>query len=200
MEIKNSIKRIETEHLVLRLFDERDAEELLQKLKENKDAMLPWIGWIKDEPEPVDEKRERIKRWQLAFEKNQDFTFAICLKDTGELVGSCMLFTRRGPGKLEIGYWIDQSQTGRGFATECSYALSKMAFEHIQIDQVLFYTDVRNVASGRVPEKLGFAREYTYREVYKDANGDRIRVNVWTKFLEEYFSDENFEPVKLLKG
>lgn len=199
MEIKNSVTRIETQQLILRPFISQDASELIYKLTENKQTMLPWIGWVKDEPESLTAKIERIGRWQAAFDKQEDFTFAILLKDTGELIGSCMLFTRRGPGKLEIGYWIDKAQTGRGFATECSYALSKMAFEHIGIEQVLFYTDVRNVSSGRIPEKLGFAKEYTYREIYKDDQGQRIQVNVWTKFIEEYAADPRFEPVELLE-
>ena len=47
----------------------------------------------------------------------------------GELVGGFGLHRRRGPGILEIGYWVRSDRTGRGYATGAARALTQAAFD-----------------------------------------------------------------------
>ncbi len=58
---------------------------------------------------------------------------------------------------MEIGYWVDEAQQGRGIATRVSAALMEFAFAHPEVERVLIKHKLGNAKSGRVPEKLGFA-------------------------------------------
>lgn len=194
--MKNNIKHIETPHLVLRIFHSEDAEVLKTRLDANLDLMMPWIPWAKDEPESVEDKSERIARWREDFESNREYCYGVFEKTTGDFVGSSNLFGRRGKGTTEVGYWIDRLKTGKGYATEVTYALTKLSFEHMQIEKVLLYIDTRNHASQKIPAKLGFTHEYTYRELSKDAEGERLKFQVWAMFVEEFKKVDKFEAVE----
>ncbi|MEO9968060.1 MAG: GNAT family N-acetyltransferase [Reichenbachiella sp.] len=193
--MKNTITRIETPNLILRLFVPEEAQLLKERLDDNLEIMMPWIPWAKDEPEPVDKKRERIRSWIGDFFSNKEYAYGVFEKESGDFVGSSNLFGRRGKGTTEIGYWMDHLQTGKGYATEVTYALTKLSFEHMGIEKVLLYIDERNAASQRIPAKLGFTHEYTYRELAKDENGDRLKFQVWVMFAEEFKKVDKFESV-----
>ena len=63
---------------------------------------------------------------------------------------------RIGPGGLEIGYWVHRAWTRRGLATAATAALVDQAFRLPGVDRVEIIHDELNVASGKIPRKLGF--------------------------------------------
>ncbi|MEO9803821.1 MAG: GNAT family N-acetyltransferase [Reichenbachiella sp.] len=194
--MKNIITYIETPNLILRPFQTEDAEVLKERLDDNLEIMMPWIPWAKNEPEPLENKRDRIRSWIGDFYSNKEYSYGAFEKSSGEFVGSTNLFGRRGKGTTEIGYWIDHLQSGKGYATEVTYALTKLSFEHMRIEKVLLYIDTRNMVSQRIPAKLNFTHEYTYRELVKGPSGERLKFQVWVMFVEEFEKVDKFEAVK----
>jgi RimJ/RimL family protein N-acetyltransferase len=63
-----------------------------------------------------------------------------------------------------LGYCFDDAAWGHGYATEAARTLLGWAFDTLDLNRVQAEADTRNVASGRVLEKLGFVREGTLRE------------------------------------
>ena len=63
-----------------------------------------------------------------------------------------------------LGYCLDDSAWGQGFATEAADALLRWAFDTLDLNRVQSDADTRNTASARVLEKLGFVREGMLRE------------------------------------
>ena len=63
-----------------------------------------------------------------------------------------------------IGYCLDDTAWGQGFATEAAGAVLQWAFGTLDLNRVQSGADTRNRASERVLEKLGFVREGTLRE------------------------------------
>ena len=76
---------------------------------------------------------------------------------------------RRG----EIGYWVAPQGRGRGVATAAVRLLSAAAFEQLDLIRLDLITAVGNVASQRVAEKAGFAREGVMRSYLANKQGDR---------------------------
>jgi aminoglycoside 6'-N-acetyltransferase len=77
-------------------------------------------------------------------------------RETGELVGDVGLSPAAGePGVIKLGYTIDPSSQGRGYATEAVRALVAYAFDVLGADLIRIYADGDNVASHRVAEKAG---------------------------------------------
>ena len=120
----------------MRMLDIEDGEEVQKLLASNKEYMLPWIPWAGDEPESVEVKKEKIRTWKAEFYLDQKYIYGLYSKEHGQLIGMIFMFSRQGPGILEIGYMIDQNEVGKGYATESSYALTKLGFEHIGIDKI----------------------------------------------------------------
>jgi RimJ/RimL family protein N-acetyltransferase len=63
-----------------------------------------------------------------------------------------------------LGYCLNQTEWGRGYATEAARTLLQWAFDTLDLNRVQSETDTRNIASARVLEKLGFELEGTLRE------------------------------------
>jgi RimJ/RimL family protein N-acetyltransferase len=192
--MKNFVEKINTPVMVLRKLYIRDAAELQSLLVSNKENMLPWIPWAKDEPESVEVKKEKIRRWNGEFLLDQKYVYGACNKEN-KLIGLFFLFSRQGDGILEIGYIIDKEQSGHGFATLGSYALTKLAFEHIQIEKVVIHVNPKNKGSARIPEKLGYNLECVKKLIHKEENGQREEQMIWAMFIEEFSVCVKYEPV-----
>lgn len=193
----NLIKKIVTPRLLLRKFEISDAVAFQSMLDKNKDYMLPWISWAINEPETVMKKMEKIREWNGQFLLDQTYSYGIFINES--LIGFCNMFTRQGKGTLEIGYFIDQEFSAKGYATECTYALTKLGFEHIKIDKLVLHIDRENTASIKIPQKLNYTLETKKRSIEKDDDGKRQVTKVWAMFIEEFKTLEKYEPVTFIK-
>ena len=69
----------------------------------------------------------------------------------------------------ELAYWIAPDEQGHGYATEASRVLLDHCFNRLGLHKVIARAFESNRGSQRVIEKLGFAREGTFRdEVFLD--------------------------------
>jgi RimJ/RimL family protein N-acetyltransferase len=155
--------RIATERLVVRCWEPADAPLLKEAIDESLDALLPWMPWASEEPQPLSAKVDLLRRFRGRFDLGQEFVCGIFSPDESVVVGGTGLHPRRGDDALEIGYWIRSSNVGRGFATESSAVLTRVAFELCGVDRVDVRVDPANTASARIPRKLGFREEATLR-------------------------------------
>jgi RimJ/RimL family protein N-acetyltransferase len=102
--------------------------------------------------------REMIE--EAADPERYEFDLAICLKESGLLIGGCGI-GRDGPGAAIacLGWAINPDFQGQGFATEAAARLIRFGFEDLGLQLIYATCDVRNSASYRVMEKLGLKRE-----------------------------------------
>jgi RimJ/RimL family protein N-acetyltransferase len=71
--------------------------------------------------------------------------------------------------QMEIGYWLGQSQWGRGIVSEAVVAMSDYAFAHFPLCRLFACVFEWNPASMRVLEKAGYVLEGRHRKsVTKD--------------------------------
>ena len=163
--------RIETEHLVVRCWEPRDAALLKEAVDSSLDHLRPWMPWAHEEPQPLEAKVELLRGFRGRFDLDQDFVYGILSADESEAVGGTGLHTRRGEGIFEIGYWIRASRVGQGFATEATAALTRVGFELCDVGRIELRVDPANEASLAIPRKLGFVEEGTLRGVLHDSHG-----------------------------
>jgi RimJ/RimL family protein N-acetyltransferase len=121
----------ETERLLLRSWDEGDAEDLYRY------ASHPDVGPITGWPvhTSVEESREVIRRVLSAPE-----TYAVVLKETGHPVGSIGLMVG-GASNIdipdtegEIGYWIGVPYWGQGLIPEATREIMRHGFECLGLE------------------------------------------------------------------
>jgi RimJ/RimL family protein N-acetyltransferase len=179
--------RIETERLVIRCYDPRDAPLMKDAIDSSLGHLRPFMPFVDDEPESLEEKAARIKRFRVAFDSGEDFAYGIFDRDERVQVGGSGLHPRVGPGGLEIGYFVRASRARQGIATESSAALTRVAFEVCEADRVEIRIEPTNTASLGVPRKLGFPEEATLRRRLPARPGAALRdVTIFTLFREDY--------------
>jgi ribosomal-protein-alanine N-acetyltransferase len=92
------------------------------------------------------------------------YTLAVTLPDDGTLIGACELSVEPNHREGSVGYTLRRDQWGNGYATETVRALCEFGFGPLGLHRVCATSDVLNVASWRVMEKLGMKREGHLRE------------------------------------
>ncbi|MDH3293422.1 MAG: GNAT family N-acetyltransferase [Acidimicrobiia bacterium] len=140
--------------LQLRIWHPDYADGLAAAVANSMEELRPWMPWVAHEPLSIDDRRARMVERRAEWSEGGDGYYLALLDD--QVVGSCGLHTRRGPGILEVGYWIDSSHTGRGLATEVAITLAGVALGHPDISTVELIHARPNGASARVAAKAGF--------------------------------------------
>ena len=181
----NSAYRIETKRLVVRCYDPSDAPLLAESVRESIEHLRAWMPWVYNEPEPLQEKVQRLKRFRGLFDLGQDFVYGIFNPEETKLLGGTGLHTRLGESQLEIGYWIHKDHINQGLVTESTAALVKVAFEILHVHRIEIHCDPGNTASAAIPRKLGFTHEGTLRAKtpFRDGWSDSM---IWGFLKSEY--------------
>ena len=161
--LSNPAYRIETNRLIIRCYNPSDVQMLADSVRQNVEHLKPWMPWVHAEPEPIEVKETRVRRFRGEFDLSQDYVYGIFNPEETRLLGGTGLHTRLGESALEIGYWIDKDFVNRGLVTESTCALIKVAFEIVHVHRLEIHCDPGNFASAAIPRKLGFTHEGTLR-------------------------------------
>ena len=149
---------LETERLFLREMTMDDFDALY--------AVLSDAEIMQHYPYSFDE--ERVRSWierNMDRYKNDGFgLWAVCLKDTGEMIGDCGLTLQNIDGTMlpEIGYHIRKDQQRKGYAKEAAAAVRDWAFQNTEYPALYSYCKYTNVGSFKTAESIGmhFEKEY----------------------------------------
>jgi RimJ/RimL family protein N-acetyltransferase len=180
--------RIETDRLVLRCWEPRDAVALKEAVDASLDHLRPWMPWAQHEPQSLDEKVALLRRFRGQFDLDEQYVYGVFDRDDSRVLGGSGLHPREGDGaSLEIGYWIRADATRRGLATEVTAVLTRVAFELCGVERVDVRVDPPNERSRGVPRKLGFVEEATLRRRLPPArDGEPMRdVVLFTMVAED---------------
>ncbi len=177
---------LETERLILRPWEEGDAEECFRYAKDPR--VGPAAGW----PAHQDpEESWRVIRDILAVPE----TYAMVPKETGLPAGSVSLnfgtALAEKDDEAELGYWLGVPFWGRGYMPEAARELLRRAFEDLGLRRVWCAWAEGNDKSRRVQEKLGFRHQFVRENVPYPQIGEKrtSHVNLMTKEDWETYRD-----------
>ena len=156
---------IETEHLLLRAFQESDYDDLFEflfQLRDDEFEGYPGITY---------ENGQEHMKYRLGSEE----FYAVVLKETGKVIGNIYCGNRDYNAK-EIGYIINRNYQRRGYACEALQVVIKASIQS-GTHRLYAECDPRNEASWRLLEKAGMRREAHLRQnifFHKDADGQPV--------------------------
>ena len=152
-----------TERLILRPWEESDAESLYKYAKDPQ--VGPIAGWPPHTS--VEDSRDIIKSVLAVNE-----TYAICKRQDNRAIGSIGLM-RGEQSNLdipedegEIGYWIGVPFWGQGYVSEAVRELIRHGFEDLKLNRIWCGYFEGNDKSKRVQEKCGFRYHHTNKDIY----------------------------------
>ena len=151
---------IETEHLFLREMKESDFDALYKVLADS-DIMQHY-------PYTFDENR--VINWiQRNIERYRIFGFglwAVCLKETGEMIGDCGITLQLIDGQIkpEIGYHIRADKQRNGYAKEAAIAVRDWTFNNTPFQIVYSYMKYTNEPSVKTAISYGCKQVDEYQD------------------------------------
>lgn len=123
---------------------------------------------------------EMISLLQKLSLEQQACRLTICLKETGEIIGSCGFnYLDFENAKAEIGYDLGHPYWGNGYTPEALHALLEYGFDELGLDRIEAKVVPENINSIRVLHKLRFVEEGMLHE-YDQDKGKSIELAMYT--------------------
>lgn len=154
---------LESERLIFRKFKQDDFSIVYDWLSNFEN-----MKYRSSEPKSEEEAHSYLN-WAIkcAEEENcVNFRYAVVLKKTGELIGSCELYyTDRDPA--ELAWELHRNYWQQGYGTEIGKTLLRLAFETLGLRRVIADCNTLNIGSWRIMEKIGMRREAHFVKMYR---------------------------------
>lgn len=149
---------LKTERLILRPWEESDADALYEYAKDP--DVGPPAGW-----NPHQSPEDSLGIIRTVFSNKE--TYAICRKEDNIPIGSAALLLNGNTDvtdrddECELGYWIGKPFWGLGYVPEASRELLRRCFSELGMRAVWCGYYDGNTKSKRVQEKVGFKYHHT---------------------------------------
>ena len=101
------------------------------------------------------------------FEPGVWVQLAIARTDDGSLVGDLGLLVADDSEQAEVGFTVSPAAQGQGYGSAAVAEAIRMVFEQTAVRQVVAITDVRNIASVRLLERVGMTQVESRDTVFK---------------------------------
>ncbi len=180
------MKQFETERLLLRPWEDSDAESLYQYAKDPQ--VGPIAGW------PVHTSVENSLEIIHGPLSAPD-TYAVCLKEDNVAIGSIGLIppmqshTKANKDEIEVGYWIGVPFWGKGYIPEAVRQMQRYVFEELDFQAMWCGYYDGNEKSKRCQEKCGFRYHHTEENKPCELMGD-VRTEHFTFLTREQWKKE----------
>ena len=181
---------IETSRLILRTFREEDAADLYEYLKE---PMVHCFACMK-----VNSLEEAL-RAVLERAKDNEYYFAIVLKENGKVIGEIDAMPETPapdeknavPDTFSPCWMLHPDYHGKGYAFEAAKAFFDYLFYQKGARRIYAFTEDYNLSSQKLCQKLGMRQEGLFREFVtfvNDENGNPIYENTiqWAILKKEW--------------
>ena len=153
---------LETDRLFLREMTPEDLISLSRVLRDRE--IMQHYPYVFDE--------DRVRDWiDRNISRYRTFGFglwAVCLKDSGEMIGDCGLTMQNIHGVIrpEIGYHIRRDMQKKGYAKEAATAVRDWTFRNLPFGEIYSYMKYTNEPSAMTARSWGcsFLERYEDKE------------------------------------
>lgn len=151
-ELDETDKKIITERILMRQFNENDMEELYEIVKKNEVGQ--WLGLGKGMT--IDETKDYLDKIISHWTTHNFGVWAIINLSNDEIIGHCGFRHIDDTEDIEIIYLLDPEYWGHGFATEAGKAAIQYALRILKVNNLTARVRNNNSKSKNVIDKLGF--------------------------------------------
>ncbi len=170
-----------TSRLMIRPYQENDTTAIADALLESADELKQWMPWAQNiNTDSIHDFellciRSFMAKWMLREELNM----LIVDKNRAQIMGTIGLKSIDwSVPKMEIGYWLRTSMTGKGIMTEAVNALTHYGFKQLNAKRIEIRCDEANIKSRAIPKRLNFSEEGILRNNDLTADGTLLRNTV----------------------
>lgn len=152
---------IKTEHLTLQPVQDLHIDDILEHFTNDVTRYMPFNpqGKRKDIIIFVDESKKTLSQ-------NTDLVM-VALDSDKCFVGCCGIHNITEES-VELGLWLKKNSQGKGLGTEIITNLIEFLENNFTFNYILYPVDEENIASKKIPEKLGFIPVKKYKKYKND--------------------------------
>lgn len=155
---------ITTRRLSLRTLHPSDAPPIFAY--RSKPEVSRYQNWEPTRLEQVEDFIESVATVE-APEPGKWLQLAICLRNTGDLIGDCGIHLAPDDARqAELGITLNPVFHKQGFAGECLQAVLHYLFSQVHMHRVTGSVDPRNLSSIALLRRVGMRQEAHHRESY----------------------------------
>ena len=144
------------------------ADSLWRVVEVSLPELRPWMAWAIDDS--YEHNRDFLTMCETMWQRAEAWTFTLFVG--GDAVGTVGLASYQPLiSCAELGYWIRTDLAGRGLMTEAGAATVRFGFDDLRLHRLELHAGLRNAASIRVAEKLGFQRAGVLRDGSRGEDG-----------------------------
>lgn len=126
--------------------------------------------------------------------------FAVVLKETERVIGSCGIYPQDNGYQAEVGWILHRDYWRRGYGSELARALVRYGFEDLKLGRIQAPCAALNTGSWRVMESCGMHREALHRKAFW-ARVDKEWVDeLWYAILAEDYAGTSQEGLVRQQG
>ncbi|BAP29847.1 uncharacterized protein CHSO_0810 [Chryseobacterium sp. StRB126] len=162
--ILNPTIKIKTERLILQPVEDSYIDDILEHFTNEVTRYMPFNpqGNRKDIISFVNESKRTLLQ-------NTDLVM-VALDSKRDFMGCCGIHNITEES-IELGLWLKKNAQGKGLGTEIITALIEFLENNFTFKYILYPVDEENIASKKIPEKLGFIPTIKYTK-YKNSTTD----------------------------
>lgn len=156
----------------MRMPEQMETERLILRKPGPDDAHPIFVGWAQDQEvtryltwrphQHIAQTEEFIRACLVAWDQGIRFPYMMTRKGSKAVIG--MIDPRMEGPRVGIGYAAARAYWGKGYVPEATRAIIHWAFQQPSIYRVYATTDIENLASQRVLEKVGMHCEGLLRK------------------------------------
>jgi RimJ/RimL family protein N-acetyltransferase len=177
--------------ITLRPLDERDLPAIEQAASDAE--ILKWLDLQTRSP------GDYLAAKRAAWAGGTGASFAICDAAQPDACLGHVFIERDDDGRGSVGYWLLECGRGKGRATRAVRLVASWALPAMRLGRLQLHTDPENVASQRVAERSGFAREGVLRAYKGCSDGTRADAVVYSLLPQDvgasYFANPSEEAL-----
>ena len=168
-------EHLETEHLLLRPYQEGDEAGFMRLIKENSTALYPAFSGRLAQVRVLEDARTQLAQLRTDWDNRRMFDFGVWVKSDDTYIGDIALKNiERSVPKAEAAlYFTDWPET-RDYAREALSAVLQFAFEMLLLNKVYIRCTETNAYYGELAEACGFRKEGVLRSDFRGADSEEL--------------------------
>lgn len=178
---------LESSSIILQMPKAGYGESLHQAILDGYEDYVQYLNWS-----PVPPTKEMVeedcRKHHAEFILRSFIRYLIIEKETMKIVGRCAFPSFQANWQIPqfgISYFIRRNSRNKGYATAASCMMAYLAFEKLCAKKLEIYCDAENVASTKIPLKIGFELEYTQRGGWPRSDGKLAELQTYSIFSKE---------------
>ena len=168
-------ERLETEHLILRPYQEGDENDFIRVLQENTDALHPAFSGRIARVKALEDARIQMQQLRTDWDNRKTFDFGVWMKADNTYLGDIALknVDHKIP-KAEIGLYFTGWPETKALVQEALQTILDFAFDSLQLNKVYIRCTASNKFYGELAKENGFIEEGTLRSDFRGTDSQEL--------------------------